>query len=121
MTIPDYERIQNMHTPKQPSREEGQANRNWQSARTLLDALILAGIIWIVSSQLDSRDQQAKDRQESRVQAAMIMGQIATIQYGIADVPRLRDEVAHIGTLQQELMRRQSVDESLRDEKWKHL
>ena len=89
------------------------SERNWQSVRTILDALILAGIIWIVSSQLDSRKQAAQDRQDSRVQAATIIAQVANIQFNIADVPALRDKVMHIEAVQTELLRRQAGDDSL--------
>lgn len=88
-----------------------QSGRNWQSVRTLLDGLILAGVIGIVWSQINSHEQINAVQQESRVQAATIIGQIANIQYNTADVPALRDRITHIETVQGDLLRREAEDD----------
>lgn len=92
--------------------EEERTSRNWASARTILDALILAGILWIVSSQLDSQRQAASDRLTARVQTATIIAQIASIQYNITDVPALRDTVAHNTERLNDLTRRMDANDA---------
>lgn len=92
--------------------EEERTSRNWASARTILDALILAGIIWIVTSQLDSQRQAASDRLTARVQTATIIAQIASIQYNITDVPALRDTIAHNTERLNDLTRRMDTNDA---------
>lgn len=90
-------------------------NRSWQSARTILDALILAGIIAMITAQFVSHDQIAKNATDTSVQFATIIAQVASLQSNMADVPALRDRVTALETKQADLTRRQNTDEAVRD------
>lgn len=92
---------------------EERTGRHWASARTIIDALILAGILAIITSQFVSHDQIAQNANESHVQFATIIAQIASMQTNIADVPALRDRVVRIEAVQLELLRRQAGDDAL--------
>ena len=86
--------------------------RNWQSVRTVLDALILAGIIGILGALFSSHDQIAKNATDTQVQFATIITQIANMQVSVAGVPELRDRVVQVKTIQDEILRRLDADEA---------
>lgn len=100
---------------------EERSSRNWASARTIIDALILAGIIAIISSQFVSHDQIADNANKTSVQFATIIAQIASMQNNIADVPALRDRVVRVEAIQLELLRRQAADDALHEKQHENL
>jgi len=57
--------------------------RNWQSVRTVIELLILAGVIWLASSA----NEQGK-------QLARMAEQISNLSSGVASVPVLTQRVA---------------------------
>ncbi|MEO7067446.1 MAG: hypothetical protein ABI114_11095 [Rhodanobacter sp.] len=78
--------------------------RDSQSVRTVLQGLILLGIVTIVGVVSDGRVQNAK-----------IIEQITAIQRDISSVPALRDDVITIKAKQAELTRRQDADDALHE------
>jgi hypothetical protein len=57
--------------------------RNWQSVRTVIELLILAGVLWL-----------ARSASEQGIQLAGVTVQIATLSGQMANVPGLTLEVA---------------------------
>ena len=80
------------------------SQRNWQSVRTILDGLILAGVIWLATSIQD----------QSRAIVRMQV-QIETVQATLIDVSSLSTRVTKLETKQSELTRRQDADDLLHD------
>ena len=97
------------HSEASARHYEEHRGRTWASARTIIDALILAGIMGIISSQFISHDQIAQNANNSNVQFATIITQIANMQMNIADVPTLRDRVMRLETVQLDVVRRQNA------------
>ena len=94
-------------------RVNDKSNLEWQGARTILSGLILTGIIAILAAQLGNHDDIAKSNQNTSVQFATIMAQVAQIQLNMADVPTMRDRQVKFETKQEDLIRRQDADDAL--------
>lgn len=63
--------------------QQEHSQRNWQSIRTIIELLILAGVLWLANSA----NEQGK-------QLAGVTVQIATLSGQMANVPSLTLEVA---------------------------
>lgn len=80
-------------------------------ARTIVSSLILAGVIGLVTLVVSMQSQQAKDREDVRVQSATIIAQIANIQYNTSDVPAMRANQVRMDAVQVEILRRLNADD----------
>jgi len=87
---------------------EQNSTRNWQSVRTVLEGLILLGIVWLASSIQD----QAKATIALQTQMTNVAADIASLRGQLADVPALSRQLTRVETTQAELMRRQAIDEA---------
>lgn len=66
--------------------------RNWQSVRTVLESLILIGVVWLASSSMD----QAKATVELRTQLAGVNNTLMDLRAQLADIPTMSRSMAKI-------------------------
>jgi uncharacterized protein involved in exopolysaccharide biosynthesis len=62
--------------------------RNWQSVRTILEAAILAALVWAANALTDTQKQ-----------IAVLQVNIANLQTQLAGVPQLEQRVTRLETL----------------------
>lgn len=72
--------------------DEAPQQRNWQSVRTILEALILAGVLWLASSTND----QAKATIQLQTQLAGMSDEIRSLRAQLADVPNISRDLARL-------------------------
>jgi len=86
-------------------REPGRAARGGGSVRTILEGLILAGIVWMASSM-----------QQQIVSIAKLQEQMSQVSATLANVPDLTTRVTKAEMQLTELQRRQELDDKLREQ-----
>jgi len=79
--------------------------RNWQSVRTVLEGLILAGIVWMASSM-----------QQQIVSIAKLQEQMSQMSATLANIPDLTTRVTKVEMQLNELQRRQELDDKFREQ-----
>lgn len=72
--------------------EPAQSPRNWQSVRTILEGLILAGVLWLANST----QQQATATVELRTQLQGMSDEIRSLRAQLADVPAISRDMARL-------------------------
>lgn len=83
--------------------EQGQhPGRNWQSVRTVVEGLILAGVLWLANST----QQQATATVELRAQLQAMGDEIRSLRTQLADVPSMSRQIAQLQVRQDEHERR---------------
>lgn len=85
--------------------------------RSILQGLILAGIVGLVTMVLQQGEKASRADAERAVQIATLQAQVTNVQRSLADMPDLSARVMRLETNQAELMRRQAVDEA----RWERL
>lgn len=91
--------------------------KNGQSIRTVLQGLILAGIVGLVTMVIHQGRESAQADTDRRVQIATLQAQVASLQTMLAGLPDLSQRMTRLEVNQTELMRRQSID----DLRWEKL
>jgi hypothetical protein len=66
--------------------------RSWQSVRTILEGLILAGVLWLANST----QQQATATVELRTQMQGMSDEIRSLRAQLADVPAISRDMARL-------------------------
>lgn len=83
------------------------SQRNWQSVRTVIEALSLAGILWLASSVQSQNNSIVK-----------LQIQIEMVQASLSGVPGLDSRVTKLETNQVELIRRVGRVEDAKSKGW---
>ncbi len=89
----------------------------WASVRTVIQGLVLAGILSLVGLVIKQGRDQSEADSARRVQIATLQTQVANLQISLAGVADMKQRITMLETNQKELLRRQSGDEAWRD-KW---
>ena len=112
----DYERFLTERRQDPPRRRQHDHDKDRGAmVRTILQGLILAGIVGLVGMVIQQgKDQAAADAAKS-VQIATLQTQIATLQNSLAGLPDLSNRVMRLETNQAELMQRQNIIDAWRD------
>lgn len=87
-----------------------QGVRNWQSVRTLLEALILVGVIWLGSSA----QEQAKATVQTQTQMSAMRDEIRDLRDQLNGVPQIARGMAKIEVRMDEHERRINELEQVR-------
>jgi hypothetical protein len=114
----DYERFLTERRQDPPRRRQHDHDKDRGAmVRTILQGLILAGIIGLVGMVIQNgRDSSQADRDRS-VQIATLQSQVASLQTLLAGLPEMNQRVTRLEANQAELIRRQGGD----DERWERL
>ena len=112
----DYEHFlpeRRMETPRR--RQHDHDKDRGAMVRTIIQGLILAGVVGLVGMVIEQGRQQAISDSVSRIQIATLQSQVADVQKALAGIPDLSQRVTRLETNQTELMRRQTREMAASD------
>lgn len=109
--LPDRER---RHDPPRRRQHDHDKDRG-AMVRTIIQGLILAGVVGLVGMVIEQGRQQAISDSVNRIQIATLQSQVAEVQKALAGIPDLSQRTTRLETNQAELMRRMNVIDAWRD------
>ncbi len=101
----DYER----YLPRLPT---GHGKDRGAHVRTIIQGLILAGVVGLVTMVIQQGKDSAQADRDRSIQIATLQSQVLSLQNLLSGLPDLTQRVTRLEAVQSDLLRRQSGDDA---------